>query len=91
MPGLRLHPSEMTNPFMDLIIAAAIPIGRLELRLCKSMALEPALMRCEMARMYCADDSGQSMVNYLVLHYYGMGGAKWVLVLVLVTVLILAF
>jgi Ca2+/Na+ antiporter len=60
-------------------------------RQCESVAKEPALVRCEMARVYCADDSGRSMVNYLVLHYCGMGGAKWVSVPVLVAVLILAF
>ena len=58
---------------------------------CKSVAAEPPLVRCEMARLYCSEDSGQSMVNYLVLHYCGMGGAKWISVPVLVTVVILAF
>lgn len=60
-------------------------------RQCESVAAEPALVRCEMAREYCADDSGRSMVNYLVLHYCGMGGAKWISVPVLMTVLMLAF
>lgn len=31
------------------------------------------------------------MVNYLVLHFCGMGGAKWISVPVLVTILLLAF
>lgn len=60
-------------------------------RECASVASESPLVRCEMARKYCAEDSGRSMVNYLVLHFCGMGGAKWISVPVLVTILLLAF
>lgn len=60
-------------------------------RQCVNVEKESPLLQCEMARMYCAEESGQSMVNYLVLHYCQMGGVKWISVPVLVTVLVLAF
>lgn len=58
---------------------------------CAGVSRQLPQLRCQMARVHCTEDSGRSIVNYLILHYCGMGANSWVSVPVLVCVLILAF